>query len=114
VLEEHLLDLPRVDVVAAADDHVLLAVDDEEVAVRVHLRDVARVEPATPHRLGRGVVALEVALHDVVAADHDLADLALLDVVVVLVDDFHLDALDRCADGADLALAIGMVERRHR
>jgi hypothetical protein len=35
VLVEHLLDLARVDVVAAADDQVLLAVDDEEVAVLV-------------------------------------------------------------------------------
>src|ERR1700722_17537618 len=33
VLVQHLLDLPRVDVVTAADDHVLLAVHDEEEAV---------------------------------------------------------------------------------
>jgi hypothetical protein len=41
VLEQHLLDLARVDVVAAADDEVLLAVDDEEVAVLVHVGQVA-------------------------------------------------------------------------
>ena len=35
VLVQHLLDLARVDVVAAADDQVLLAVDDEVVAVLV-------------------------------------------------------------------------------
>ena len=46
VLVEHLLDLARVDVVAAADDQVLLAVDDEEVAVLVHLGHVAGAEPA--------------------------------------------------------------------
>jgi hypothetical protein len=46
VLVEDLLDLARVDVVAAADDHLLLAVDDEEVAVVVDLAHVAGAEPA--------------------------------------------------------------------
>ena len=46
VLVERLLDLARVDVVAAADDQVLLAVDDEEVAVLVLLGHVAGEEPA--------------------------------------------------------------------
>ena len=41
MLVEDLLDLARVDVVPAADDHVLLAVDDEEVAVGVDGRHVA-------------------------------------------------------------------------
>ena len=36
------------------------------------------------------------------------------DVVAVVVDDLHLDALDRRADRARLALAVGVVERRHR
>src|SRR3954453_2968745 len=45
VLVEDLLDLARVDVVAAADDQVLLAVDDEEAAVLVDPRHVAAVEP---------------------------------------------------------------------
>src|SRR3954447_17209715 len=46
MLVEDLLDLARIDVVAAADDHVLLAIDDEEVAVLVDLGHVAGVEPA--------------------------------------------------------------------
>ena len=35
VRHQHLLDLARVHVEAAADDHVLLAIDDEEEAVLV-------------------------------------------------------------------------------
>ena len=35
-------------------------------------------------------------------------------LVAVVVDDLHLDALDRRADRAGLALAVGMVERRDR
>src|SRR3954464_12781826 len=114
VLVEDLLDLARVDVVAAADDHVLLAVDDEEVAVLVDAGHVARVEPAVAQDLLRGVVAVPVALHEVVAADRDLADLALAHLVAVLVDDLHLDALDRRPDGARLALLVGVVEGRDR
>src|SRR5215210_353966 len=48
VLEEDLLDLARVDVVAARQDHVLLPVDYIEVAVLVHPGHVPGVKPATP------------------------------------------------------------------
>src|SRR4051794_16290777 len=41
VLVDHLLDLARVDVEPAADDHLLLAVGDEEVALVVDAREVA-------------------------------------------------------------------------
>ena len=43
---EELLDLPRVDVLAAADDHVLDAADDLDVAVLAHHREVTGVHPA--------------------------------------------------------------------
>src|SRR3712207_5380400 len=90
VLVEDLLDLARVDVVAAADDHLLLAVDDEEVAVLVDLAHVARPEPAVVvEDLFGGVLLVPVALHDVVALDGDLADRVVagaLDVVALLVD----------------------------
>ena len=46
VLEQHLLDLAGVDVLAAADHHVLAAPDDVEVALGVHHAEVAGVHPA--------------------------------------------------------------------
>ena len=57
---------------------------------------------------------LVVALHDVVAADDDLADvlLARRQPLVVVVDDPHLDAPDRLADREHLALLGVDVERR--
>src|SRR6266487_955871 len=82
VLVEHLLDLPRVDVVAAADDQVLLPVHDVEVAVFGHLG------------------TLPVALHHVRPADDDLAHLALRDLVVFAVHGAHLDVPDGRADRA--------------
>src|SRR4051794_27425863 len=114
MLVEDLLDLARIDVVAGADDHVLLAVDDEEVPVLVDLRQVAAVEPAVADRLARGIGPVPIALHHVVPADDDLADLAAMHLVVLLVDDLHLDALDRGTDRARLALAVGVVEGSHR
>src|SRR5438270_631430 len=108
---EDLFDLPRVDVEAAADDQLLLAVDDEEEAFLVLVAHVAGMEPAALERLGRGLRLLVVALHDVVAADHDLADvvLAARQGLVVLVEDLHLDAPDALPDGAEAALLEALV-----
>src|SRR5579875_2864906 len=114
VLVEHLLDLARVDVVAAADDELLLAVDDEEVAVLVDPAHVAGVQPAVDDGLRRGLRPLPVAAHHVVALDHDLADLADGHLGTVVVDDLHLYAGDRGADRAGLARAVAVVERGHR
>ena len=50
---ERRLDLLGVDVLAAADDHVLDAVDDPQVAVRVEDADVAGVQPPVDDRLRR-------------------------------------------------------------
>src|SRR5690606_31999788 len=96
-------DLARVHVEAAAQDHVLLAVDDPVAAVGVAVADVAAVEPAVAQRLGGGVRPLPVALHHVVAADHDLAALAVAEQAVLVVDDAELDAPHRVADRAGLA-----------
>ena len=65
VLEERGLDLDAVHVLAAADHHVLGAVDDVDEALVVEPGDVAALEPAVGERgLGRlGLV--QVALHDV-------------------------------------------------
>ena len=75
-------------VVAAADDEVLLAADDFEIAVFVEPAEIARHKPAvTVERiLGRALV-VEIAQHQAGAAPADFADLAGrdLDVGVFLV-----------------------------
>ena len=70
---QHVLDFLRGDVLAARDDDVLRAVLDLDVAVGMHHREVAGVEPAAAERLLGGRRVLEVALHRDVAAEHDLA-----------------------------------------
>ena len=53
--QQHVLDVARVDVVAAPDDQVLHPVDDGEVSVGVEAADVAGVEPAVRRRLAAPV-----------------------------------------------------------
>ena len=71
--EQRPLDLGRVGVEAADDEHVLQPVGDGDVPVVVHDADVAGVEPALGvDGLGRGLGVLEVAGHHRVAPDEDL------------------------------------------
>src|SRR6266851_2190513 len=72
---EQLLDLARVDVLAAADDHVLEAPLNAAVASCVHRAEVTSVQPS----LGidgrtRRVLVVEVAVHHLVAARAKLPD----------------------------------------
>src|ERR1022692_2891465 len=114
VLVQDLLDLARVDVVAAANDQLLLAVHDEEVAVLVHPGEVTRAEPAVRDRLGRRLGLPPVALHHVVPADRDLADLAGRAVGAVGAGQAHLEAGHRRTDRAWLAVSVRVVERGDR
>ena len=76
MLEQHLLDLARVDVAATADHDVLGAVAQGQEAALVERAHVAGVQPAVLQRRRGGLGVLPVAgHHDVTAAD-DLADLA--------------------------------------
>ncbi|BAT09353.1 Os09g0555850, partial [Oryza sativa Japonica Group] len=73
VLVQRRLHLHAADVLAAGDDHVLGPVLDLHVPVRVDDAHVAGEEPPVPERVRRGARVLEVSLHDVAAAEHDLA-----------------------------------------
>ena len=76
-----------IDVEAADENHVLLAIDDLDVAVLVHLRDVAGGEPAVAQHARRFVGTLPVALHDLRALHPQLADLAGRHVVAFRIDE---------------------------
>ena len=95
--EERVLDLGRVDVLAARDDHVRDPVVDVEIALRVEIAGVAGMEPAAAHGPRRLLGQVPVARHVLRRAAHDLADLARRHRVVLAVDDGDLDALHRLA-----------------
>ena len=98
-------DFAGVDVFAVHDDEVFQAVDDVDVAVFVHVGEVAGVEPAVFGEDFLGFFRfVPVALHDVVAADEELADGAG-DVGAVHFDGDHgFDAGDGGAAGQVLGL----------
>ena len=103
VRRQGVLDLGAVDVLAAGDDHVLLAVDHVQEALLVRADQVTGMEPAAAERLGRGLGVLPVPGHGRRAAVDDLADLAGRDVLHVVVDDPGRHDAHRLADRADLA-----------
>src|ERR1051325_1184535 len=71
---QELFDFTGIDVLAAADDHVLEAAGDRHVALIVHHGEIAAVHPARRvDRLGRCVVVVPVAEHDGVAARAQLS-----------------------------------------
>ena len=117
MLDEHALDFGRIDVLAAADDRVVLAIDDVHVTLVVLIYEVAAVEPATAERLRRRVGAVEIAEHHRRPPIDDLADLARGDVAVGFVDDPALHRARRPSHRAELAQRVGGTQvrrvRRH-
>ena len=104
----HVLDLVGEDLEARDDDHVLLAIDDLDVAARIHLADVARLEEAVRrHDQGRLVRPLPVALHDLRPADGDLAGFAQRHLLAVVVEKLDLDVGQRQADRSGIGLRVG-------
>ena len=109
---DHTFDFGGGDVLAAGDDHVLLAVGQIQEAVRIEIADVAGAEPVAEEgrrRLGR---ILPVALRDLRSAQADFAVLAGPEPIAGIVADFDLDMGDGAAGRADfLDLAAGLHER---
>ena len=84
---EDLLDLGRVDVLAAADDHVALAVDEVVVAVSIAARDVADGAVVAAEGFRRLLGQLPVALKRVRRPCVDLAGLAGGDLAAVVAEE---------------------------
>src|SRR5207249_12152762 len=103
----------RIDVLAAADDHVLQAVADEEVAVVVEESDVARAKPAIGRQGRSGLIrSAPVAGHHGGAARADLAALVrLADGMPLLVDEPDLAQGQRAARRVELACRRSRLEK---
>ena len=85
LFENRGFNLFRVDVFAARQhDNVLFAPGDEQVAIRVNMPQIARMQPAVLHHRRRFFRAIVIALHDVAAFGENFA-----------VHDFHVVAGQR-------------------
>ncbi len=111
---EELLDLPRVHVLATADDHVLDPADDLHVAVLAHHREVPGVHPAPRvDRLGGPLGLLPVPEHHAVAAGAQFArHPALQRHARRRIDDLDLDVRhhppDRAGPAFQVVVAAGL------
>src|SRR5689334_9951945 len=89
---QELLDLARIEVLAATDHHVLDAADDVAIALLVDHGEVAGVHPAgLVEHLGGLFALIPIAEHDAVATGAELATFAARHDLAVEVDDLDLD-----------------------
>src|SRR5262249_4444078 len=103
VPEDGLFDFAAGDILAAGLDHVLLAVDHRDIAVRVDRGEVAAMEPAACEGRRASLLVVEVTLQQLRRAMDDLTDLARLDVAHLIVDHTRLHVQRGPAGGARLA-----------
>ena len=96
----YFFEFARIDVVAAAQDHIFFAVNDRKIAVVVENADVAGVKPAVFKCFGGCFGAFVITFHHVRAANDDFAAFAGCDFVVVFVNAFYFDTEDRLTDRA--------------
>ncbi|MCS6763972.1 MAG: hypothetical protein MO853_08470 [Candidatus Protistobacter heckmanni] len=119
IIQQRLLDFLGVDVEAPGKHHVLLAVDDVEIAVDVEARHVARLDPAVDDGRGGGVWTVVIAAHGGEAAGHaaahqQFAGLAHGDFDAGLVHELDLHARRRAAHGGGVRELLFVVEAGDR
>ena len=101
---QRVLDLGGIDVHAARDDHVPLAIADVDEALVVHPRDVPDGHPLAARGLRRrGRIAIVLVEHAVVATHEELARRARGHRTALVVEDHELDAGRGATAGARLA-----------
>jgi hypothetical protein len=107
VFVDRLFDHLRIDIEAAGNDHVLLAVDDVEVPVWRHVSDIAGEEEAIGERHRVFFRLVPVTRGHVLATYPQFTDFADRQdpVRVVEVNDLQLDAGQRHADRSGLGFA---------
>src|SRR6266481_82696 len=103
--KEKFLDLARVEVLTAADHHVLDAADDVAVALRIDDGDIAGVHPATGIEHVGGLFGfVPIAQHDAVAAGAQFAPFAARHDASLEIDNLDLDMGMNAPDGGDPTL----------
>src|SRR5712692_12097269 len=75
MLVEDFFDLGTVDVLAAGDDHILGAINQEDVALGMHATEIPTVIPPVTEGVGGLLGFIPVALHDIRATHDNLANL---------------------------------------
>ena len=109
VAADHHLDLGRVNVLAASDDHVALAVDEMNEAVGVAARHVADRAIVAAERLACLFRQLPIAVENVGIAGVELADFAVRNFVAIRIE--KLDRSRTYAFASDRAELVELLVR---
>src|SRR5262245_16041918 len=109
--QQNLLHLPRENVLAAGDDHVVLAIDQIEIALIVEPAEVAGGEPLAPHRFFHYPGQVEIAGEHQVRRAVELTDDAGCARLAVVIQDTDLGRGEWQADALLLAELIARPER---
>ena len=104
--EKRVLNFRRIDIFTARNNHVFDAVMDEDIALIIEEAGIAGIKPAVTHRIRRRFGFGPIALHIGFGAHDYFADLALRNILAVLIDNAYLDA------GIGLAAATQFAARR--
>src|SRR4030042_934454 len=89
VPQKNLLNFHRRDVLSASDNDILLAAGDVEVAVLVHISQVAGIKPTGFDGLGCFLRQVPVAFHQCRSLDHYFALLPWWKLLALLVEHFY-------------------------
>src|SRR5262245_26324 len=87
VFVEDFFDLGTVDVLAARDDHIFGAIDEENIALGMHVTEIPTVIPAVTEGRGGLLGFVPVSWHDIRATHDHFADLARRQVVATQGND---------------------------
>src|SRR5712691_2305993 len=90
VREQDLLYFPWIDIIAAANDHIFLTVEQVEVALLIHHTDIAGMQPSSSQGVSRFSRPVPVPCHDNASSCDNFSNLPICHLVIVVIDDAHL------------------------
>src|SRR5437588_3112413 len=89
MLIEHFVDFAWINIFAAANNHVALAVDDEKESILVAITNIAGMKPAVAKGLLSSFGTLEITFQNVLAAQHDFSEFPVANRIIIVVNNFH-------------------------
>src|SRR5258705_11720112 len=111
MLIEYFVDLAWIDVFSATNNHVALAIDDIEEAVRIAVTNDPGVKPAVAKCRGSCLGISLVPFQNILASQHYFTEFAISYFLIILVDYLHVVA-NRHAAGPRPAPQVGRIESR--
>ena len=115
MLIKNFLDLPGIDIIPAADDHIFFPVDNVEIALLIHAGDVPGIKPPIAQSLLGLFQPIPIAQHDLGTPDTEFSFFPRGEVFLSCfqVDDLRVYIRAGQSDAADLALPIKGVSVGH-